>query len=78
MFHREVWPVRLATRNLAISARYVGPGRAVPEFSLTSVPRVPRPPHALLFRAKPKVRGAQLPSIWKTPAGGLVSIRSGR
>ena len=52
MFYREVWPVRLATRNLAISARYVRPGRAVPEFSLASVPRVPRAPHPPLFRAK--------------------------
>ena len=60
MFYREVWPVRLATRNIAIPARYVRPGRAVPEFSLASVPRVPRAPHPPLSRAKVAMaRGTQ-------------------
>lgn len=58
MFHREVWPVRLATRNLAISARYVGPGRAVPEFSLTSVPRVPRPPQCAVVPRQAEGEGS--------------------
>ena len=38
MFYFEVWPVRLAKRNVAVLARHVRPGRAVPGLSLTSAP----------------------------------------
>ena len=52
MFYFEVWPVRLAKRNVAVLARHVRPGRAVPGLSLTSARRVPRPPQAPSVRAK--------------------------
>ena len=69
MFYREVWPVRLATRNIAIPARYVRPGRAVPEFSLASVPRVPRAPHPPVVPSQSRHGEVErkLPSIWKRP-----------
>lgn len=80
MCYLEVWPVRLAKRNLAIFARHVRPGRAVPGLSLNLGPTGAEAASCSVG-SEPKWprRGARkLPSIWKTPPGDLVSIQPGR